>query len=391
MFLKTLDSKGAIIINKEHQYMMEVLVEGTRIMQMAKLFRGRDIPFDVIMSDASACVGTRRFRSPLVTRLKCSLNRTLDWRDFYPLHVVYSFLNDLEKEFPSTCTVSVIGRTVEGRDIKMLKISNSDANNTGIWLDGATHAREWISTAVVTYIADYLAKNFDTLSVNYTSKDWYFVPVLNPDGYQHTHTVDRMWRKNRAPSGNAVTGVDLNRNFGYYWGRGGTEHSSGDPNHLNYRGPEPFSEPETTAIKDIILYSGTPFKIFLSFHACSEAISFPWCHTADPCPDYVNLLEGGTAMAKAIFETTGRMYKVGNFKDIMYYASGTSIDWSYGTARIPFSYLVELRSKQDRFLLPREEIIVCCKEILNGVKALVEFSDKKKCLNCSVIPKKLRT
>lgn len=94
---------------------------------------------------------------------------------------------------------------------------------------------------------------------------------------------------------------------------------------------------------------------------------------------------------QAIFETTGRMYKVGNFKDIMYYASGTSIDWSYGTARIPFSYLVELRSKQDRFLLPREEIIVCCKEILNGVKALVEFSDKKKCLNCSVIPKKLRT
>uniref|UniRef100_A0A2H1WSE0 SFRICE_031639 n=1 Tax=Spodoptera frugiperda TaxID=7108 RepID=A0A2H1WSE0_SPOFR len=178
--------------------MMEVLVEGTRIMQMAKLFRGRDIPFDVIMSDATACV-----------------DRTLDWRDFYPLHVVYSFLNDLEKEFPSTCTVSVIGRTVEGRDIKMLKISNSDANNTGIWLDGATHAREWISTAVVTYIADYLAKNFDTLSVNYTSKDWYFVPVVNPDGYQHTHTVDRMWRKNRAPSGNAVTGVDLNRNFGY--------------------------------------------------------------------------------------------------------------------------------------------------------------------------------
>ncbi|KAF9418888.1 hypothetical protein HW555_004408 [Spodoptera exigua] len=317
-------------------------------MQMAKLFQGRDIPFEVIVSDASAYVSPLRIRSPNVTRIRSPLNRSLDWKGFYPLHVVYNFLNNLEKTFPSTCTVSVIGRSVEGRDIKMLKISNSDANNTGVWLDGATHAREWISTSVVTYIADYLAKNFDSLSVNYTSKDW------------------------------------------YYWGRGGTDHSSGDPNHLNYRGPEPFSEPETTAIKDMILYSGTPFKIFLSFHACSEAISFPWCHTADPCPDYVNLLEGGTAMAKAIFETAGRMYKVGNFKDIMYYASGTSIDWSYGTARIPFSYLVELRSKQDRFTLRREEIIVCCKEILNGVKALVEFADKKKCLNCSVIPKKLR-
>lgn len=53
-----------------------------------------------------------------------------------------------------------------------------------------------------------------------------------------------------------------------------------------------------TSLQDIILYSGTPFKIFLSFHAYSEVISFPWCYSADPCPDYVNLLEGGTAMAK---------------------------------------------------------------------------------------------
>lgn len=84
------------------------------------------------------------------------------------------------------------------------------------------------------------------------------------------------------------------------------------------------------------------------------------------------------------------MYKVGNFKDIMYYACGTSIDWSYGTARIPFSYLVELRSKQDRFCLPKEEIIDCCKEILSGVKALAQFVDGKKCLNCAVLGKKNR-
>lgn len=84
------------------------------------------------------------------------------------------------------------------------------------------------------------------------------------------------------------------------------------------------------------------------------------------------------------------MYKVGNFKDIMYYASGTSIDWSYGTARIPFSYLVELRSKQNKFLLPRDEILICCKEILNGVKALIEFADKRSCMKCAVNAKNLR-
>lgn len=84
------------------------------------------------------------------------------------------------------------------------------------------------------------------------------------------------------------------------------------------------------------------------------------------------------------------MYKVGNFKDIMYYAAGTSIDWSYGTARIPYSYLVELRSKQDKFLLPKNEILICCQEALNGVKALVKFVDKTRCNNCVVNTKKLR-
>ncbi|CAH2043874.1 unnamed protein product, partial [Iphiclides podalirius] len=147
------------------------------------------------------------------------------------------------------------------------------------------------------------------MPTNITNKDWYLVPVVNPDGYAYTHTNDRLWRKNRARIGNSPVGVDLNRNFG-------------------------------------------------------ETITFPWCFTSDPCPDYVNLLEGATVMAKAIFDTSGRMYKVGNFKDVMYPASGTSIDWSYGIARIPFSYLVELRSKEYKFLLPKEQILDCCTEII---------------------------
>ncbi|XP_021207339.3 carboxypeptidase B, partial [Bombyx mori] len=391
IFVKSLDTKGAINVCKERHSAMDVIVEGTRTMQVEKLLRERDISFDVVTNDITSLVGPpRRVRSPVLSpRMRSPIKKSLDWKDFYPLNVIYDFLDALERQYPSICTVTVIGNTVEGRDVKMLKISNSNARNTAVWLDGTIHAREWISTSVVTYIADHIARSFNTLPDYITNKDWFFVPVVNPDGYYHTHTVDRMWRKNRARFGNTITGVDLNRNFGLNWGRNGnTECASGDPNHLNYRGTEAFSEPETAAIKDIILYSGVPFKIFLTFHAYSELISFPWCYTSDPCPDYVNLLEGGTAMAKAIYETSGRMYKVGNFKDIMYYASGTSIDWSYGTARIPFTYLIELRSKKDRFLLPKEEIQDCCKEVLNGVKALAEFVDKKKCRNCNVHFKK---
>lgn len=50
----------------------------------------------------------------------------------------------------------------------------------------------------------------------------------------------------------------------------------------------------------MILESGADFKVFLSLHSYGEVIIFPWGYTADPCPDYVELLEGGTAMAKVI-------------------------------------------------------------------------------------------
>ena len=47
------------------------------------------------------------------------------------------------------------------------------------------------------------------------SIDWYFAPLLNPDGYEFSHTDDRMWRKNRSPppSGSRCYGTDLNRNW----------------------------------------------------------------------------------------------------------------------------------------------------------------------------------
>ncbi|XP_032519329.1 carboxypeptidase B-like isoform X2 [Danaus plexippus] len=222
----------------------------------------------------------------------------MDWKKFHRLSVIYSFLDHLEKDFPAICTVSVIGKSVEGRDIKMLKISNSNASNAAVWLDAAIHSREWISTAVVTYLADFIARNFQDLSNSVTNKDWYIVPVLNPDGYEYTHTRDRMWRKNRARRDGACVGVDLNRNFSCGWGNNGEEGSSDNPNSVFYRGPEPFSEPESSAVRDTILSSATAFKVFLSFHSYFELIIFPWGYKTDPCPHYLDLLEGASIMAR---------------------------------------------------------------------------------------------
>ncbi|XP_047992677.1 carboxypeptidase B-like isoform X2 [Leguminivora glycinivorella] len=232
---------------------------------------------------------------PKVKRKKV---KYMDWRRYHKLSVIYAFIDDLERDYPAICTVYVIGKSIEGRDIKMLKISNSDASNSSVWVDGAIHPREWITAAVVTFIAENIVKAFNSLSTSMTNKDWHIVPVLNPDGYEYSHTKDRMWRKNRASYDGNCVGVDLNRNFSFGWGHNGEEGSSEEPENIFYRGPTPFSEPETAAVRDYILGSPNQFKVFLSFHSYFEMIIFPWGFKKDPCPDYLNQMEAGMRMAK---------------------------------------------------------------------------------------------
>jgi murein tripeptide amidase MpaA len=119
------------------------------------------------------------------------------------------------------------------------------------------HAREWISPASVTYIINELIENRDAHGEAVRSVDWYILPVVNPDGYEYSHRVDRLWRKNRHVSGHC-TGIDLNRNFGYKWGGAG---SSPEPCKEIFAGTRPFSEPESAAISNFVTSHAGSFKV----------------------------------------------------------------------------------------------------------------------------------
>lgn len=43
----------------------------------------------------------------------------MDWNNYHRLNVIYEFLDRLAEEWPSLCKVCTIGRSAEGRDIKV--------------------------------------------------------------------------------------------------------------------------------------------------------------------------------------------------------------------------------------------------------------------------------
>jgi hypothetical protein len=83
-----------------------------------------------------------------------------------------------------------------------------------------------------------------------------------------------MWRKNRAVNeGTQCIGTDLNRNFDYHFGEKGSSH---DPCDEIYCGPSAFSEPESIAVKKLVLTNKDRIKAFITLHAYGQYFLYPW-------------------------------------------------------------------------------------------------------------------
>ena len=89
----------------------------------------------------------------------------------------------------------------ETRLENMIRLLRLEIMITGI------HAREWVSPTSGLYtihqiIQNHLnSRNGNPFNEDVVGIDWYIMPLLNPDGYEYSHTHDRMWRKNRSPEG----------------------------------------------------------------------------------------------------------------------------------------------------------------------------------------------
>ena len=276
-----------------------------------------------------------------------------NWTDgnYHDYESTKQMLFDLNNRFPDLVSVFSIGKSVLGRDIWCIKITNkkSKEKKFSCLIDGCIHGNEWEAGEACLYLAEYLLINFGynkTTTGVLNKTNVYLVPLVNPDGREN----DERWNAN---------GIDLNRNYDVHFGRilgrsfrlgklfGRIKIPGfkipGTKIIITNAGRYPFSEPETSAMRDLMRKIN---KEKFSFYVC--------CHTALHCitgpselvyfPEYKV-----TEQQKRVIDYVKKWVEENTEYSAYYektktFGCGSAGDWCFKEFRIP-TFTFELLSK----------------------------------------------
>lgn len=317
--------------------------------------------------------------------------------DYQPLSVIIAWMRYLTAVFPDYVEMISIGSSAEGRETPALRVGtrqpDSGKRRKTVLLTGGSHAREWIGTSTVTFIANSLIRaygRYSGITKAIEEFDWVFVPTVNPDGYVYTWEHDRLWRKNRQRTALPFCpGVDLDRAWAFEW--------DGDPSNPcseSFAGVGPFGGVESGRLADWARNEtetgSADFVGFLDFHSYSQQLLYPYSYSClDTPPALENLEELAMVLAKAVRHTHGHKYGVsaacrGDLTDAtmeeqeffprMRLGGGSALDWFYHELHVNYAYQIKLRDTGTYgFLLPRREILPTGQETFSALVELGKY------------------
>ena len=175
------------------------------------------------------------------------------------------------KEFPNLAAKHSIGKSVQGRELLVLRITNGAAEERELrrpmfkWVANM-HGNEAVGRQMVMFLAQYLLVNYGkdervTKLVNTT--DLWLMPSLNPDGFAAGREGDCGSMSTGGPGRENANGKDLNRNFP-------DQFIDGKSHEALVQG----RQPETLAAMTWIV--SNPFVLSGNLHGGSVVASYPF-------------------------------------------------------------------------------------------------------------------
>ena len=281
---------------------------------------------------------------------------------------------------PGLARPIVIGESLEGRPIEGVELATdvdrADDGRPTFVVMGLHHAREWPSGEMPMEFAVDLAAGYGSdprIKALLDRVRVVALPVINPDGFnvsrsagatpfdddslitlplivsdglaykrKNCRAVDPAQQEAPCETRPAAQGVDLNRNYGAYWGGVG---SSTNPAAQNYRGTAPYSEPESEAVRR--LSSTRNIVTLVTHHTFTEQgvwLRQPgFCmwgaagctEEEDVVPDEAGMRQLGDAMAQATGWDSALGWAIGEI-------TGATEDWNYFAAAA-YGYTPEQR------------------------------------------------
>ncbi|MFQ6103068.1 MAG: M14 family zinc carboxypeptidase [Candidatus Glassbacteria bacterium] len=236
-----------------------------------------------------------------------------EYRDY---EETVAYLDSLNQEYADLTVIEQVGVSQEFEiPVWGMKISDNpqiEEDEPEILFTGVTHAREPLGNEICLGIARTLLEGYGVdpdLTALVDAEEIWIIPIVNTEGFKYmmdNDLSDPWWRKNQRDNNNNgvfdydFDGVDLNRNYDFNWASGG----SSDPASWVYRGPAPFSESETQAIRDFS--TGLHRFVFsISYHSYGEDVFWPWNWPGNPAPDEDVISEVAMEMASRITTRNG--------------------------------------------------------------------------------------
>jgi succinylglutamate desuccinylase len=179
--------------------------------------------------------------------------------DGAPIHAAAERRIDaLARSFPQLVTLQTIGHSVQGRPLRVLRVTRgNEAARPECVLAAGIHGHETSETDALFMLTTLLEHSSNArVAQLLESRVLWVLPMISPDGVANHLRLNA----NR---------TDLNRNFA------GTWRVQGQPGDFSYPGPEPFSEPESRALRDF-LAGREHLNVYVDLHRSAWLILVPF-------------------------------------------------------------------------------------------------------------------